>query len=429
MLIRAEVAGADYAPEVDKRLREYRRTVNMPGFRPGMVPKGIIDRMYRKGTVAEQSYRIASEGVFKYLEDNKIDFMGDVMPSDEQGQLDFDGESEYEFVFEIGIAPKVEYVPGEGDKLTYHRIKVSNEMRESYRSNFLNRFGRLEDVDEVTSDEAVEATLDNGALRVEEAYIGLVSLDEEGRKPFIGKRVGDTMAVDVNGIYKSPAQAASILGVGEDELASIDPKFTATITKIRRFAMPDIDAEFLGTAFPDGSVADEAGFEKYIDEKVQADLDRESDYLFAAHLRDHLIEKAALELPDEFLKRWLHAANEGKFTAEEIENDFAGFARLMAWNLIQKHFIKKFGLEVTQEDMLGEAKSIARMQFAQYGMASVPDDTLEGYAKSILSNRDEAQKIYDRVREEKVIGAIKPLIKTVVKNVTVEEFQKAAATE
>ncbi len=428
MTLRAAVKEADYAPEVEKALREYRRKANVPGFRPGMVPMGIINKMYRKGVIAEQAYRRANEAVFKYLEDNKISVMGDVMPSDEQGELDFGGSvTEHEFVFEVGLAPEVDITLGPEDKLTYYKVKPSKEMREGYRSNFTRRFGRLEDVDAVTGDEALEVTLDNGTIKADDAYIGLVSMPEEERMPFIGKKTGDVMMVNVREIYKNPAQLASTLGVKQDELDGIAPEFTATVKRIRRFAEPTLDAEFFAQAFPDGSVTDATGFEKYIDDAIAADLARDSDWLLAVQFKNHLLAKANLQLPEQFLKNWLYAVNEGKFTMEQIEADFGAFLRMMAWDLIMKHFARTLGVEVKQEDVLAEAKAVAQMQFAQYGMSGVPDETLEGYAKSILGNKEEAQRIFDRVREDKILAVLKPLVKITEKSISREEFQQIAS--
>ena len=428
MILRAAVSEADYAPEVEKSLREYRRKANVPGFRPGMVPMGIINKMYRRGVTAEQAYRRANEAVFKHLEENKISILGDVMPSEEQGELDFDGgATEHEFVFEVGVAPEVDITLDASDKLTYYKVKPSKEMREGYRGNFLRRFGRLEDVDKMTGDEALEVALDNGELQADDAYIGLVSMSEEERKPFIGKGVGDTMVVNVLEIYKNPQQLASTLGVKEDELDAINPEFTATVKRIRRFAEPELNEELFKMAFPDGKVTDAAGFEKYIDEAIAADLARDSDWLLSVQLKNHLLAKANLRLPEAFLKNWLYAVNEGKFTMEQIEADFAAFLRMMAWDLIAKHFSQTLGLEVTPEEVMEEAKAVAQIQFAQYGMSQVPDETLEGYAKSILGNKEEAQRIYERVREDKIIDALKPLAKITEKSVSREEFQQIAS--
>ncbi|MDR2894724.1 MAG: trigger factor, partial [Alistipes sp.] len=376
----------------------------------------------------EQAYRKANEVTFKYLEDNKIAIIGDVMPSEEQGELDFEGAAtEHEFVFEAGVAPAVEIALGADDKLTRYTITPSEEMRTGFRSNFLRRFGRLEDAPEVTADEAVEATLDNGTIHAEDAYIGLVGMTEDERKPFIGKKVGDTLTVNVKELYKNPAQLASTLGVGQDELDGVEPEFTATITRIRKFAEPALDGELFAMAFPDGSVADAAAFEKWVDDTLAADLARESDYLLSIQLKNHLLAKAGLKLPEAFLKNWLYAVNEGKFTMEQIESDFAAFLRMMEWDLIQKHFAEKFELKVEQEDMLAEAKAMAAAQFAQYGMTGVPDETLEGYAGNILSNREEAQRIYEQVRERKTLDALKPLVNTAEKGVSVDEFRAIAS--
>jgi trigger factor len=426
LLVTVTVTDADYAAEVDKRLREYRRSANMPGFRPGMVPMGIIRKMYRKGVVAEQAYRSANEGAYKYLQDNKIEYMGDLLPSDEQGELDFDNDTEFVFKFEIGEAPVVDINLDDNDKLTYYKIKVDEGMKNSWRSNFMRRFGHLEDVDSVTSDEALEVSLDNGTLHVDDAHIGLVSLSEEERKQFVGKKLGDSMIVNINELYKNPQQAASILAIEQSELASIQPEFTATITKIRRFVEPTLDEEFFKIAFPEGDVTDEAGFDKYVDEQIEKELAKESDYLLSVQLREYLLKKANLAMPEEFLHRWLLAVNEGKFTNEEIEHDFPKFLNMMTWGRIENHYFDTLGLKMEKEDMLAEAKNIARAQFAQYGMSQVPDQYLTDYANNILSKEDESRYIFDQVRERKVIDAVKGLIKLKEKSVSVEEFQKIA---
>ena len=210
-LIRVTVSQSDYAEAVDKTLREYKRKANVPGFRPGMVPMGIINKMYRKGVVAEQSYKLASNACFEYLEKEKIDFLGDVLPSDEQKEFDFDNQTDFEFVFQIGEAPAIDIKLSEKDKLTYYNIEISKEMHDNFRSNYLRRFGRLVEVEAVEADEALSGTLDNGDMRVEDAYVGLISMTDEERKPFIGKKVGDKMSVNVNELFKSESQRAAIL--------------------------------------------------------------------------------------------------------------------------------------------------------------------------------------------------------------------------
>ena len=423
-IIKITVAEADYTAEVDKKLREYKRKANIPGFRPGMVPMGIINKMYRKGVVAETAYKMASDSCFEYIEKEGIDYMGDVLPSDEQGAFDFDNNTEHEFIFELGLAPKVELELTEKDKVTRYKIKVDEEMRSGYRGQFLRTYGRLVDVDVVENDEAVMCTLDNGDIKSEDAYVGLISMSDEERKPFIGKKVGDQMIVNVNELYKSAQQRASVLGVKENELGDIKPEFNLTITKIRKYADPEMNEEFFKMAFPEGNVTSEEQFEKFIDEKIAAELQKESDYVFTNTLREYLVEKANLTLPEEFLKRWLLAINEGKFTMEEIEKDFAPFAEMMKWSAVQKHFAKTLNVEVKQEDMLNEAKAYAAAQFAQYGMMNVADEMLANYAQQILANKEEANKLIEKVYEQKVIEAVTPLVKVSNKSVTIAELNK-----
>ncbi|MBO5656188.1 MAG: trigger factor [Rikenellaceae bacterium] len=427
VLVKVTVQEADYNEQVEKTLKEYRRKANIPGFRPGKVPASIVNKLYRKGVVAEAAYRKATDSVYEYVKENNIDFVGDILPAENQPELDFDNNTEHEFHYELGLAPKVEMeLSKTADKMTYYKIKIADDVKSNYRTNFLRRFGRLADVESVESDEAITATLDNGELRVEDAYIGLISMSDEERKPFLGKKVGDKVEVNINELYKNPAQRASMLSLKDEELESVKPEFTVEITKIRKFVEPELNEEFFKLAFPAGNVTDEAGLDKFLTGQIEEELERESKYLFTAQLRNYLIEKAGLQLPESFLKRWLYVINEGKFSMEEIEQDFAGFVKMMTWNIIRKHYETTLNLTVGEEDMLTEAQALAQMQFAQYGMGTVPEETLTGYAKSILSNKEEAQKIYDKLTDEKVVEAVKPMIKVSNKSVSTEEFSKIA---
>lgn len=425
-VLKVTVDEADYKDAVEKALRQYKRKANVPGFRPGMVPMGVIKKMYGKATIAEEAYRSASDKAFKYIEDEKIDFVGDIMPSDRQQQLDFENGTSFEFIFELGLAPKVDIPLSKKDKVAKYAIMIDGSMRDGYRSNFLKRFGKLVDVDTVGSDEALNVTLDQEDMKIEDAYVSLIGMSEEERKPFIGKKTGDKMEIDINELYANPAQRAAILHVKEDELAGINPKFTLEITKIRKFAEPEINEELFKMAFPDGNVKTTEEFEEYIDSQIAAELSRETDFLFNLDMRDFLIKKADLAMPEAFLKNWLFSINEGKFGMDEIEKDFPKFLDMMRWNLIQKYYLKELGLEITPQEMLEEAKNTARQQFAYYGMGQVADDMLENYANSILGNKDERRKIYERLSESKVIAAVIPNVTITEKAVSAEEFGKLA---
>ena len=425
-LLKVVVTEADYGEAVDKMLRDYKRKANIPGFRPGMVPMGVVRKMYGKGAVAEQSYRVASNSVFEYLQKEGIDYVGDVIPSDEQGDFDFENNTEHEFMFEIGEAPKVEVELSAKDKLTYNTIKVDKKMLAAYKDNYLRRYGRLVDVDKVKKDEALTVVLDNGDIRIEDAYVGLISMDDEERKPFIGKKVGAKMEVDVNELYKSASQRAAILQVKEDELEGINPKFNLEITQIRQFANPELNEEFFKMAFPAGNITSEEELDAFLSAEIENELGREADYLFTIRVRNFLMEKAALQMPAEFLKRWLYVINEGKFSKEDIEKDFDGFLMMFTWNYIQKHFIQTAELTVSKEEAEAEAKEFAKAQFAQYGMPSAPEEMIANFSKQILENKEQAQKIYEKLYELKVVEYVKSKVKVTTKAVSSEEFAKMA---
>ena len=425
-ILKVLVAEADYAEAVDKMLRDYKRKANIPGFRPGMVPMGIVRKMYGKGAVAEQSYRIASNSVFEYLQKEGIEYVGDVITSEEQGDFDFENNTEHEFMFEIGEAPKIAVELTKDDKLTYNKIKIDDKMVEAYKDNYLRRYGRLVDVEKVEKDEALTVILDNGDIRIEDAYVGLISMSDEERAIFLGKKVGDKMDVDVNELYKSTSQRASILQVKEDELETINPKFSLEIKQIRQFANPELNEEFFKMAFPAGNITSEEELNKFLTSEIETELKRESDYLFTIRVRNFLMEKAALQMPEAFLKRWLFTINEGKFTMEDIEKDFDGFVKMFTWNYIQKHFIDTAELRVSQEEAEAEAKEFAKAQFAQYGMPSAPEEMIANFSKQILENKEQSQKIYEKLYELKVVEYVKSQIKVSNKSVSSEEFAKLA---
>ncbi len=426
-VLKVVVGEADYGKAVENQLREYKRKAQIPGFRPGMVPMGIVKKMYGKHVLAEQSYHIASNSVFEYLQKENIDYVGDVIPSEEQGEFDFENGTEFEFMFEIGEAPKIDINFTAKDKVVYNKIKVDKKMHTEYRTNYLRRYGRLVEVDKVANDEALNVTLDNGDMRIEEAYVGLISMSDEERKAWKNKKVGYKTKVNINELYKKPEQRAAVLSVKQEELEGINPEFELEITKIRRFADPELNEEFFKMAFPAGNVTSEEELDKFIDEEIEKELKRECDFMFVNAVRNFITEKANIQMPEEFLKRWLYVINEGKFSREEIEKDFGAFIKMFTWNYLQKHFITEGELKVSQEEAKAEAMQFAAMQFAQYGMPSAPQDMLENFAKQIMDNKEQLQKIYEKLYEEKVVEYIRGKVKVTEKAISADEFAKIAS--
>lgn len=427
-LVKVSVSESDYKEAVEKSLKAYKKKANVPGFRPGMVPMSIVNKMYKKGVTAEESYRTASVAMMKHMQDNNIEFLGEPLPAESQPALDFDTQADFEFHFEIGIAPKVE-VDLSKLELTRYKISIDDKMRQGYKENYLRRFGKLVDKDIVTKEEAISGTLSNDDMTIEDAYVGLISMTEEERAPFIGKKVGDVMNVNVNELYKTASQRASILSVKEEELDSINPEFTFTITRIRNFEAPELNEELFKEAFPNGDVTSEEQFNTMVEESLTKDLARETNYKFIDDTRSSLIKAAEMTLPESFLKKWLFTINEGKFTMEQIESEFSSFADMMTFDMLKRKFTAEASLQVAPEEAKDEAKALAAQQFAYYGMPNVDDDMLSNYADTIMANKEEANKIYERLSETKVIDYVASKAKVSEKSITVEEFAKMVNPE
>lgn len=428
-IITVTVEGKDYAEKLEKTLKEHKRKATIPGFRPGMVPMAMINKMYRKSAMADLTYRMATDAAFDFIKTEQIDPVGDLMPADAQKEIDFDTQADFDFVFEIGLAPKVNLDFDAKDKVEKVVVTPTKEMIDGFTDNYLRRYGKLVEVDKVEKEEAVSCTLENADMRIEEAYVGLISMADEDRKPFVGKKVGDKMEVNVNELYKDPKQRAAILSLKETEMETMNPVFELEVTKIRKFENPKLDAEFFALAFPEGDIKDEKAFEAKMLEMVTAELASQTEFKWLDTVRDYVVEKSAMTLPEEFLKSWLFNINEGKFTMEQIQAEFEDFTRMMKWDLVKRAVAKAEKLEVTKEDAMSEAKAVALAQFRQYGMASVADDMLENYATQMLSNQEQAKQMFEAAGEKKVIDALIAKLTVKEKKMTVDEFSQMLKKE
>ncbi len=421
-VIAVTIAQDDYMGEVEKSLKQYRAKANVPGFRPGKVPMGIINKMYRKGAIIDSAYKMASNAAFQHLQDEKIETLGDVLPYNEAQLPDLETQTEFTFEFQVGLAPVIALELTDKDSVERIKVTPTEEMLKGYTDNYLSRFGKLEDVEAVTKDEAVNVNLDNTDMKIEDAYVGLISMNDEERAPFIGKKVGDKMQMNINELYKDPKQRAAILSVKEEELEGLNPEFELEITQIRAYKAPEVTKEFLAEAFPEGDIKTPKAFTAKMTEDIQKELDAQTVVGFYNTLRDMLIEKVNPSLPEEFLKRWLLQINEGKFTMEQIEAEFPQFALMMKWDLIKRHIAQSNNIEINNEDMEAEAKEMARQQFAMYGMANASDEMLENFSKQILSDKDQARRIYDSLGDKKIFEIVTPQVSVTEKTMTVDEY-------
>ena len=417
---------ADYAQRVKKSLNEYRRKADIRGFRPGMAPMSIVEKMYGKSALLDEVQNIISENLNKHIEENKLHLLGEPLPNeDERQKINWDAPGDMEFKFDIGIAPDIDLKFTDKDKIPYYKITVTEEDLNKYKENILRQYGKLVDTDAAGEEDFIKATLTQGEHTIEDGYISLKTIPEKKLKtPFLGKKVGDELDVDVKKTFTNETDLAALLKVKKEELAKFDPVFHIKITEVKRFEPAELNQDLYDRLFGKDEVKSEEEFNKKAEARITGEYAQESEFRFTIDVREEALKKAKLKLPESFLKRWLLYANEGKLTTEKIDQDFESFADDLRWQMIRGYLTKTQELKVTEEDLQDHALKMARYQFAMYGLHNASQEHLEHYAKSILANEQEIKRIYEKVEEEKVIAYIRSVVTLDEKEITLEKLQK-----
>ncbi|MDR2919562.1 MAG: trigger factor [Tannerella sp.] len=428
----------DYEAQVEKSLRQYRQKANIPGFRKGMVPMGMIKKMYGKYVLAEEVNKVTSENLFKYIRENNINVLGEPLPNEtEQKTIDFDTQEDFEFCFDIAIAPEINVKLTKRDKLTFYDIAVDDEMLnkqiESYRKNF-GAYDQAEDIQESDMVKGIISELDNdepkeGGILIEDAV--LMPMYIKGKKEqakFLGAKLNDVIVFNPNKAYKgAAAEIASLLKVDKEAAPEIKSDFRFEIKEITRHKEAELNQELFDKIFGEGTVKTEDEFNEKVKASLAEQFHPQSEYKFMLDARDLLIKKAGeVKFADDILKRWLLTANENT-TIEKVEEDYPKVVEDLKFHLTKESIVKENGLKVEDEDVERLAKQVAKSQFAQYGMLSVPDDVLSNYAKDMLKQKETLQNVVDRAVEEKLAAWLKEQVKIETKVVSFDEFQKMFA--
>ncbi len=425
-IVTLNITKEDYAEKTKKILTDFRRKAEIKGFRKGMAPVSFIEKMHGRQALLDAVNGIISEGLNNYITENSLNILGEPLPNEtEQKPIDWENDTEFSVSFDIATAPKIELNLTADDKITYYDVEISQEEKDKYVSNLLKQYGSLETTDTVGEDDFVIADLIQGDNRVEGTYIALRSIaDATIKKEFIGKKSEDSFEIDVNKAFDNETDRAAMLKLKKEELATIEPIYTVVIKEVKRFADATIDQDLYDKMFGPGVVKSKEEFDTKVDERLKSEYSQESDYRFMIDAREALIEKAALPLPEEFLKRWLFNANEGKFTMEEIEKDFALFLKDFRWQMIRQYITKEQEIKMTREDLLDQARKIASYQFSMYGLNNAPQEQLDHYAETMLSNEKEGKRIYEKVEEDLVLNYVRSVITLDKKSISIEKLRE-----
>lgn len=429
--IKITLEKADYQESVNKTLRSYRQKAQIPGFRPGMAPMSLIKKMYEKGVTADELNKTLSDSLFNYIKDNNLNILGEPLPSESQVAQDLDGEGPFEFIFDIALAPELNYTLNKKDSIPYYNIIVTDEMVDSQVKAYASRGGRYEKVEDFQMGDSIKGNLveiseAEDAVKVEDALM-LPSFfkNEDEKAKFNGAKVGDVITYNPHKANDgNEAELASLLRLPKDVAKDVTSDFTFEIKEINRFVEGELNQELFDQIYGEGVVDSVEAFRAKVKEDIASQFAPESDYRFMVDAEEKLVNKLKdVVFPEAFLKRWLLVADNKK-TAESIDADMPKMIEELKWHLMKEDIIKKNDIKIEAEDVMAMAKTITKAQFAQYGMANVPEELLEQYAGEMMKKPEQARNLQDQAMSQKVAEFLKGAVKLNVKEISTEDFNK-----
>ena len=415
------VAAEDYAESRKKRLSEFRKKAEIKGFRKGMVPMSLVEKMYGQNALVDAVNDVISEGLNNYIHENNLRVLGEPLPSEEHIQNEWEAGKEFTFKFDLALNPEISFELSKEDEVTYYTITVTEAAKKEMRENLLRQYGSLENGEAAKEEDFIIVDFEQGDMKVEGTYVALRNVAEAARKSFVGVKSGDVLDVNVNEAFENETDRASMLKVGKEELAAMDPMFKMTVQAVKTFVNAPMTEETFEKIF---GVKTEAEFEAKIEERIRAEYAQEADFRFSKDAKTYLLEKANVTVAEKFLKRWIYVINDGKFTMEDIEKDWDLFIVDYKWQMVRNYLMEKYGVKVEEADLLASAKGFAAYQFAMYGMSNVPEEQLEAFAKNILSQEEQGRRILDQVENEKTFAAVREVVTLKKKKISVEKFRE-----
>lgn len=438
-VVTLRIEKADYSEKVNKSLSVYRKKASIPGFRPGMVPTSLVKKMYGKAVMAEEINKLVSENLYQYIRENKINVLGEPLPNAEQASsIDFDTQEEFEFIFDLGIAPEFEVELTANDKVNLYKIAVSQEMVDNQVTAHAGRYGMhvqeeiVEEKDMVKGElvELENGSVKEGGIAVQDATLTPAYMKDAAQKAlFVGAKKGDVLTFNPQLAFANEVEISSLLSITKDQAKEISADFQITIGSITRYKASEVDQELFDKVYGEGTVSGLEAFQDKIKVDLQENLSADSDYKFGMDAQEMLVAKYnAISFPEDFLKRWVLTSNKNT-TAEALEVEFPKMIADLKWHLIKDKLVRTNNINVEKDDVEAFAKKMAKAQFAQYGMIGMGDDMITNYAKDMLKKEETVRNFADKVAEEKVFSLIKSSIKLEEKEVSIEDFNKLFETK
>ncbi|WP_337667850.1 trigger factor [Prevotella sp.] len=434
-LLTLTVETADFQERVNKTLKDYRKKANVPGFRPGMVPMGMIKKQFGEAVKAEEINKLIGEEIYKYVNDNKIKMLGEPMASESQVPVDLSKDAPYEFKFDIAVAPEFKVELSDKDTVDFYTIKVDDDLVNRQIDMFASRAGHYDKVEEYQANDMLKGDIreldengntKEGGITVEGAVLMPEYIKvEDQKKLFDGAKLGDIITFNPKKAYpESDVEISSLLKVKKEEVAELTSDFSFQITEISRFVKSEINQELFDSVYGKDEVKDEKAFREKIAEGLSAQLVNDSDYKFLVDIRKYLENKVGeLTFPDALLKKIM--LNNNKDKGEKfVEDNYAQSIKELTWHLIREQLVEANGIKIDDNDIKETAKEAARAQFAQYGMTNIPEEYIDNYANDMLKKREYVDSLVDRSIDRKLTAVLKNVVKLEQKEATLDEFNE-----
>lgn len=423
-----EFEKADYQPKIDKATKDYGKRVALKGFRPGHAPVQMIKKMYGTQIAVDVINKTVGEALTNYIQENKIDLLGEPLPNEKQEPIDFDKElDKLTFRFDLGIAPELDLNIDDKVVVPAYTITVDDKAVDDQVNNICQRYGRHESVEAVGEDSLVKGVLVVGDITNDKcvASISLIK-DEAEKKNFVGKKVGETISFDIRKTFVENREIAYMLGIKEDEAAAVNGEAHLTLTEVTDYKKAELNQDLFDQVYGKDAIKDEAAFRAKVKETLAKANAMSEDYRFSVDVRNTLMGMVSFDLPEAFLKRWLTVVNKDndKFTPDVLTNEFPKFLEDLKWQVVKNNVIRKNEIKIEREDILGYAKKVTKAQFMQYGISDIPEEQLTQYASSLMQKEDQRSHLLDGAAEDKVVEFVKGKAKVESKTVSQDEFNK-----
>ncbi len=434
-LMTITVEEADFKDNVEKTLKDYRKRANVPGFRPGKVPMSLIKRQIGASAKIDAVNKVVGEQLYKYIQDNKIQMLGEPLPSEQQVPVDLEQDGPYTFKFDIAVAPEFKIELTNKDKVNYYTIDVDDKLIDQQVDMYASRSGKYEKVEDFEGNDMLKGDIreldadgntKEGGITVESAVLMPEYIKvEEQKNLFKGAKLGDIITFNPKKAYpENLGEISSLLKITREEAEQLTADFSYQITEISRFTKAPVNQELFDQVYGTGNVTSEADFRERIAAELKAQLAGNSNWKFLRDLRAYCEKKVGeLTYPEAILKRVMQLNNKDK-DADYIEKNYEGSIKELTWHLIKEQLVAATGIKIGDDDVKQAAKEAARAQFAQYGMSNVPEEYLDNYAGEMLKKQENAQGFVDRAIDVKLTEALMKVVKLNEKKVSLDEFNK-----